>query len=266
MVKNRKSKSPYFSILTASLNRCPTLKNTLESVAQQSFRNFEHIVIDGGSIDGTVKLLKKFQESNGLKWVSEPDRGISDALNKGMRLAKGQFIFVLQADDSFIDRYRLEMAYNYISRYFADIMSFPVILQEVAGAERTIKPIRLTWYNHFKFIFHHQGCFVQSKVFEKVGGYRECFEISMDYDLIYRALKKNASVSFGNFPIARMGGGGVSSSVLRRVIEDRQVQLFNEDDPLWRIAQIIFYTLYLPYKRLHTLTLKNHIKNFGIFL
>ena len=261
MAKHAKLKTPYFSILTASFNRCSTLQNTIESVATQSFRNLEHIIIDGGSSDGTTALLKKYQRSCKLKWISEPDKGISDALNKGMRLARGRFIFVLQADDSFIDQYRLEKAYKYITRYPADIFSFPVILHEIKGTERTIKPIRLIWYNHFKFIFHHQGCFVQAKIFEKIGGYRDRFKISMDYDFMYRAIKKGASVKFANFPIARMGGGGISSFVYRRVQEDRQVQLLNENDPIWRLAQVIFYGLYAPYKRLQNYSsVKTNIK------
>jgi hypothetical protein len=72
----------------------------------------------------------------------------------------------------------------------------------------------------------------------------------MDYDFMYRAIKNGASVDFGYFPIAKMGDGGISSVVYNRVQEDRRVQLLNEDKPLWRIAQIIFYALYLPYKRI----------------
>jgi glycosyltransferase involved in cell wall biosynthesis len=249
MAEHTQSKGPFFSIITASFNRHSTLKETLDSVASQRFRNYEHIVIDGGSNDGTVDLLKKYQGCGQLKWLSESDEGISDALNKGMRLSEGRYIFVLQADDSFIDQNCLNMAYKYIIRHLTDIFSFPVILKESSGKERIIKPIRLIWYNHFKFILHHQGCFIYEKVFKSLGGYRNRFKISMDYDFMYRALKSGATVEFGHFPVAKMSGGGISSFVYHRVQEDRQVQLLNEDDPLWRIAQMIFYALYFPYKR-----------------
>ena len=250
MEKPTKSNLPYFSILTATLNRGVTINETLESVNCQTFRNFEHIIVDGGSNDQTIDLLKKYQEKYQLKWISEPDTGISDALNKGLHLAKGLFIFVLQADDLFNDQYSLEKAHRYINQHSADIFSFPVILKKSEGKEKIIKPIRLIWYNHFKFIFHHQGCFVRKEVFYKVGGFREHLSISMDYDFMYRAIKNGTSVDFGYFPIAKMSDGGISSLVYNRVQEDRQVQLLNEDNPVWRVAQIFFYALYLPYKKL----------------
>ena len=78
----------------------------------------------------------------------------------------------------------------------------------------------------------------------------------MDYDFMYRALKSGATVKFGPFPITKMSDGGISSLVYNRVQEDRQVQLLNEDNLLWRITQKIFYAVYLPYKRLQHRTMR----------
>jgi glycosyltransferase involved in cell wall biosynthesis len=241
---------PFFSILTVTKDNRRTLEETIQSVYCQYFSDLEHIVIDGASNDGTVLLLKEYEKKYPLKWMSENDRGIGDALNKGLSLARGQYVIVIQSDDSFIDQFSLEKAHHFISQHSADIFSFPVILKNSGDTEKIIKPIRLIWYNHFKFIFHHQGCFVRKEVFYKVGGFREHFSISMDYDFMYRAIKNGASVDFGYFPIAKMGGGGISSVVYNRVREDRQVQLLNEDNPLWRITQMIFYAFYFPYKRI----------------
>jgi glycosyltransferase involved in cell wall biosynthesis len=244
------TRSVYFSILTASLNSGATIQNTLESVRRQTFYDLEHIVIDGGSTDNTLSILKDYEGTYNLIWRSEPDWGISDALNKGLQLAKGRFVFVLQADDSLIDRYSLEKAHHLIIRHRADIFSFPVLFKTTESAEHVIRPIRLLWYHHFKFIFHHQGLFVDKHLIEKVGGFRKRFKISMDYDFTYRAFKNNPTVYFERIPIARMHGGGVSSFVYDRVKEDRHVQLLNEDNLLWRIAQMLFYAFYLPYKNL----------------
>ena len=112
MSKDVKLIKPFFSILTASFNRRATIQETLESVSNQTFRSFEHIIVDGGSNDGTIEILKEYQEKYQLKWISEPDRGISDALNKGLHLAKGFYVFVLQADDSFIDQFSLEKSHQ----------------------------------------------------------------------------------------------------------------------------------------------------------
>ena len=253
-----KLQTPYFSILTASYDRYATIQETLESVASQSFRSFEHIIVDGGSSDGTIELLKAYQDKCQLKWLSEPDGGISDALNKGMRLTRGRYIFVLQADDSFIDRFSLEKAHRFIIQHSADIFSFPVILKIAEGKEKIIKPIRLIWYNHLKFIFHHQGCIVKRSVFRDVGEFKKQFRISMDYDFFYRAFKLNVPVCFGNFPIARMNSGGLSSMILERISEERCIQRSNEETIVWRMAQMVFGTLYLSYKKLHIYT-KNRL-------
>jgi glycosyltransferase involved in cell wall biosynthesis len=243
------TEEPFFTILTACLNNGVTLRETLQSVNGQTFRDLEHLVIDGGSTDNTLSILKDYEGTYNLTWRSEPDRGISDALNKGLQLAKGRFVFVLQADDSLIDRYSLEKAHHLILRHQADIFSFPVLFKITESAEHIIRPIRLLWYHHFKFIFHHQGLFVDKHLIEKVGGFRKRFKISMDYDFTYRALKNNPTVHFERIPIARMYGGGVSSFVYDRVKEDRRVQLLNEENLLWRIGQMLFYAFYLPYKK-----------------
>ena len=249
MKRSTKSNPLYFSILTASFNRRATIQETLESVKNQTFRNFEHIIVDGGSIDGTTDVLKEYQEKYQLKWISEPDTGISDALNKGVHLAKGLFIFVLQADDSLLDQFSLEKAHRYIIQHSADIFSFPVILKNAEGKEKIVKPIRLLWYNHLKFIFHHQGCIVKRTVFKRVGDFNKQFLISMDYDFFYRALKLSVPVCFGSFPIARMNSGGVSSMILERITEERNIQMLNENSVIWRMAQVLFGSLYFPYKR-----------------
>ena len=93
------NKSPFISILTASLNSESTLNKTLESIRDQSFQDLEHIVIDGGSRDETHKILKENEKSYNLIWISEPDHGISDALNKGLQLARGRSKRMKPSDD-----------------------------------------------------------------------------------------------------------------------------------------------------------------------
>ncbi|TGK78427.1 glycosyltransferase [Leptospira noumeaensis] len=95
--------SPKLSIITIVLNNKQFFEYTLKSVREQSFKEFEYIVIDGGSTDGTLELIKK--NRSGINyWVSEPDRGIYDAMNKGLKVAKGEWIIYLNAGDRFADR------------------------------------------------------------------------------------------------------------------------------------------------------------------
>jgi len=243
--------SPFFSVLTASLNNGLTIERTLESVKNQSFQDFEHIVIDGGSRDETLDILKKYENTYNLQWISEPDHGISDALNKGLRLSGGRYIIVLQADDQLLHSNILDNVFPQLKSEKFDILSFPVILDHPAKGKVLSKPIQHLWWNHFKFVFRHQGCFVHRRMFDQLVVFRNEFKISLDYDFFYRALARNCSVKFGKFPVALMGGKGVGSNpefILKRLKEDRLVQILNENKLFWRLLQFVFHMLYLPYK------------------
>jgi glycosyltransferase involved in cell wall biosynthesis len=242
---------PFFSILTASLNSMPTFWDNLESMMSQNFKDFEHIVIDGGSDDGTLDLLKKFENFYNLHWISEPDGGIADALNKGLHIAKGQYIIVIQADDRLLGPDTLEKVYPLLNSEKAGIYSFPVVLDHRDSGKVLRKPIRWLWWNHFKFILPHQGCFVSRKVFDQVGEFRKEFKINMDYDFFYRALERKVSVKFGKFPVTLMGGSGIGSdpaNMMKRLKEERSVQKLNEKNMFWRVAQFIFHSFYMTYK------------------
>ena len=243
--------SPLFSVLTASLNNGFTIERTLESVKNQSFQDFEHIVIDGGSRDETLDILKEYENTYNLLWISEPDNGISDALNKGLGLSSGRYIIVIQADDQLIHPNILDNVFPQLKNEKFDILSFPVILDHPAKGKVFSKPIQHLWWNHFKFVFRHQGCFVHKRVFDQIGVFRNEFKICLDYDFFYRALTRNYSVKFGKFPVTLMGGEGVSSNpkfILKRLKEERLVQALNEKKLFWRLFQFIFHMLYLPYK------------------
>ena len=117
----------FFSIITASFNSGVTIAKTLESVQSQSFTRYEHIVIDGGSTDGALDVLKRYEGLYPLRWISELDRGIADALNKAIALATGSYLLVLQADDSLLDSTVLDRVQRLIRDEHHEICSFQVI-------------------------------------------------------------------------------------------------------------------------------------------
>jgi glycosyltransferase involved in cell wall biosynthesis len=164
--------NPFFTIITASFNNAATIKRTLESIKSQTFDNLEHFVIDGGSSDGTVEILEEWGRRYNMSWLSEPDQGIADALNKGLKKAQGQYIIVIQADDSLLTPDVLEKVYPILNEQRIDILSFPVILQHPDKGKVLREPIRFLWWNHFKFIFPLQGWVVRHSVCEKLGGVR----------------------------------------------------------------------------------------------
>jgi glycosyltransferase involved in cell wall biosynthesis len=246
---------PFFSIITATLNNGDTLSENIESVISQSNQNIEHIVIDGGSVDITLKILKQYKNRYPLYWISEPDDGIADALNKGLRFAKGQYIIILQADDLFLNPEVLSMVYANIYKSNKDICSFPVFLDHPIQGRMLRKPIRQLWYNRFKFIFPHQGCFVKRSVFDQIGGFNTSFKIAMDYDFFYRALQHGCTVTFCHKPVALMGCNGIGTlaeNATYRFKEEQRVQAINEDKYFWRKAQRLFWIVYLHYKKWHS--------------
>lgn len=241
----------FFSIITASLNSGSVIENLLKSIKKQTLKEIEHFVIDGGSIDNTVDLLKKYKNAYSLIWVSEPDYGISNALNKALSMAKGQYILVLQGDDQLISNDILYRVYNDLKNETVDIFSYPVLKKKSNKIHVPYNQIRILWWYHFKTIFPHQGCFVHRRVFERIGLFRESLKIAMDYDFFYRALDSGATVNFGSFPVAIMGGQGISSDpkmLEKRLEEEILVQRLNEKKRFWRIAQGLFHFLYYPYK------------------
>lgn len=233
------------------MNSALTIRNTMESLKSQRFKNFEHIICDGGSNDHTAEILENYDKAYNLKWISESDNGIAEALNKGLALAQGRYIIVIQADDRILNPQILENAYSLLNSEEADLWSFPIIYNDRNQGMVLKKPIRFLWWHHFKTIFPHQGCFVHRRIYNRIGNYNNEFKIAMDYDFFYRALQIGPRVHFSNEPLAVMGGRGISSSrafLQARLIEEYRIQMFNELNPFWRISQKGFRFFYRLYK------------------
>ena len=107
------------SILTAAYNSSETLEDCLQSVRNQTYPSIEHIIIDGGSTDGTIGIIKRY-EGKIASWVSEPDNGIYDAMNKGLRLASGDIIGILNSDDMYADNSEIETVVRTITENNVD--------------------------------------------------------------------------------------------------------------------------------------------------
>ena len=113
--KNNKKNKPLISVITVVLNNQKYLSKSINSVLKQSYKNFELIIIDGGSTDGTLEILRK--NNNRIDyWISEKDKGLYDAMNKGIRLSRGSIISILNSDDTYYKN-ALKIAANYFKKY-----------------------------------------------------------------------------------------------------------------------------------------------------
>lgn len=159
--------APLVSIITASFNCCATIEQTINSVTSQTFPNREYIIIDGGSTDGTVDILNRFDSAIDY-WISEPDKGIYDALNKGIRLARGEWIYFIGADDTLADENVFSVVF---SRHFDSKFIYGDVIY---GNNGRIYDGEFTSRKLIKENICQQGILYHTDLFAKLG----CFDLS----------------------------------------------------------------------------------------
>jgi len=243
---------PFFSIVTASYNYGETIEKTILSIKEQTFRDVEHIIVDGGSDDNTAQIVANHLDDYHLNWFSEPDEGISDAMNKGIKKSRGRYIIVIQADDYLISKDILQKVYVLLMNEEYSLYSFPICYKDTQGEMRVFGPSKYyKYYYKLKNCFRSQGTFIHRCVFSQIGYFRTELSINMDYDLYYRAMKAGVSVMIGDLPVSIMGRYGISSrkeDAPLRIAHEFQVHQDNEQSRFWRFIQKVYQKLYLPYK------------------
>ncbi len=244
---------PLVSVVTAAFNALEGVKTTVGSVAEQSFRSVEHIVIDGGSTDGTPEYLESLGET--VRWISEPDRGIADALNKGVAMARGQYILVLQAEDHFHDASSLARAEPYL-RNGADIVGFDILYQRKAGSDRR-RSRGFGPRTRLHPPFYHQGLFCRTSLFKRLGFFDDMLTIAMDYDFCMRAYVADVSATIVPKILSVMPDTGVSSllewkALKRRLQENRIIHFRYADRASLRLFYRLYWLLYPPFKRMRS--------------
>ena len=238
------------SIITATLNALAGLKNTVGSVASQTYRNVEHVVIDGGSEDGTTQWLTK---QAGVRWISEPDSGIADALNKALDLATGEWILVLHAEDTLIDKFALSKAAPRLHQTASDVVCFGIVFASDSG-DRVLKPSGMSRRANFKTPILHQGAFCRRSLFVRLGQFDTRFKIALDYEFFLRAYRARVSADVVDDVVARMPDTGVSSrsdwkSLRSRFSEERKAQLTHVEKRAHRVLYAAYWPLYLAYRK-----------------
>ncbi len=193
------------SVITAAFNSLATLPGTVASVRKQVGVGVEHIVVDGGSKDGTADWLK--DKGNGLVWLSEPDEGIGDAMNKGARLAGGEWLLFLQADDWLAEADSLSRVLS-LWDGSSELIACPIQFE----SGRVLVPrCDRPYYRWFKQGVLHQGALIRKSAFLRIGEYDTRFRVAMDYDWFLRGHRNSLSVQILSDTLAIMGEEGVSS-------------------------------------------------------
>lgn len=182
-----------FSIITITYNAQDTLPATLKSVAEQSCRDYEHIIVDGASHDATLQIASTCCPDSQRKIVSEPDRGLYDAMNKGLRLAKGEYVLFLNAGDSFASSDTLEL-FAKAAKDNPDIIYCDTLLVDsertVVGPRHLSVPESLTFKSFAKgMLVCHQAFCVRRSLAEP---YNLAYRFSADYEWCLRVLKQTS--------------------------------------------------------------------------
>lgn len=210
------------SIVTIVYNSEKTLEDTIKSVLSQTYPNIEYIIIDGGSTDKSMDIVRKYQ-TRISKVISEPDRGISDAFNKGIKHATGDLIGILNADDYYTND-AVETVVECLDERH-DVYCANLNLLGLNDRVQ-LRKSKVGWLNFGMYIMH-PTTFVRKAVYNVVGGYDVQIKIAMDFDMMLRIKKHGYKFKYINKEIAFMRTQGVSSDVRKMHREELMVMRKN---------------------------------------
>ena len=174
------------SVITVTKNSEKFLEENINSLKNQTYKNFEHIIIDGKSTDGTLEIIKKHKDKIDY-WVSEPDKGLYDAMNKGIEVCTGDIIGILNSDDIYFSE-----ALKFVNQYFTEQENLDFLFGTVEKHKlmHGYYPEKIKWTFGF-YTTHSVGFFIKKSSQMKIGFYDTRYKYSADYDLFYKMILKN---------------------------------------------------------------------------
>jgi len=225
------------SIITVVWNNKDIIKDAIDSVLSQSYKDIEHIIIDGASTDGTVDIVKSYGDKI-TKFISEPDKGLYDAMNKGIKLATGDIIGILNSDDFYTDKYVIEKIVGTFESLHVDSVFADLIYVKPENLTKTVRYYDSSKFYPAKFAYGympaHPTFFVRKEIYEKYGVFRTDLKIASDFDILIRFLYTNkVSYSYIQKPIVKMRLGGVSTNGLKsKILLNKEVLKVCKDNKI----------------------------------
>ena len=213
------------SVITVSYNSADTISDTIQSIRDQTYPSLEYIVIDGGSTDGTIDIIKE-NDAVINEWVSEPDNGIYDAMNKGIRRSQGEIIGILNSDDWY-EPEAVETAVRTFKKHddvdlvhgSMNVWTEKGDLHARYGAKSSMSPDLVS-------PFHHPTCFVRRSVYEDLGVFALDLSTAADYDFMLRFLESERKDMYVDRVLSNFRHGGVTSQ-----------QTYSPYGQLWKILR-----------------------------
>ena len=212
------------SIITINYNDAFGLKKTMQSVEKQSWNKFEHVIIDGNSSDDSLNIINSFKYGN-LKFISEPDTGIYNAMNKGIKMASGKYLLFLNSGDFLENDSVLENVHHYLNDNYS-ILAGNIIFEEDSGRRLREHPEKITFSYLVGNAISHPSTFIKSSLFNTYGNYDESLKIVSDWAFFLKVLGLN-NESFKKIPktITVFDTKGISTKKenLQKVYDERKM-------------------------------------------
>lgn len=239
------------SIITVSFNSAKTIADTIESVLSQDFPEIEYIIVDGNSSDETVKIIRQY-ENRISKWISEKDQGMYDAMNKGIAMATGDVIGILNSDDVYMNTHVISDLMALLEKQKAQVVFADLILVDQNDDNRILRYYDSGHFYPDKFRFGwmpaHPTVFVRRELYQAVGKFSTTYQIAADYEMLIRMLAiQKASYAYFPKPVVRMRSGGASTASISRnwILNQEIVRACKENGIYSNMAMLL---LKLPYK------------------
>ncbi len=217
------------SIITVSYNSSKTIKDTFDSMLSQTYNNIEYIVVDGNSKDNTIDIVKEYEQkflgrNVEFKWISEKDKGLYDAMNKGIKMATGDYIGILNSDDFYFDEFVIEKILKALENNLTDSLYGNLYYVEENNTNKIVRNWKSQKYQNGLFEkgwqIAHPTFFVKKEVYDKYGLFNLDFRIAADYEIILRFIKKyKISTQFLDEYIIKMRLGGESNQNIKNIIK-----------------------------------------------
>lgn len=241
------------SLITATFNSDKTLSDTIQSVLSQSYSDIEYIIIDGGSTDNTISVIKEYEPCfNGrMHWISERDKGIYDAMNKGIRMATGDIVGIINSDDFY---HRTDIIEK-VSEVFGNKE-----VQAVYGDVRFVNPDNLEktvrYYSsrnfsprcfRYGFMPAHPTFFTYRKYFNELGYYKTDYRIAADYELLIRFLYTyHLKAEYLSLDLMKMRTGGTSTASLKsNILLNKEIVRACKENGIWTCMPLLFLKYFI---------------------
>lgn len=217
------------SIITVSYNSDKTIKDTFDSILKQTYVKLEYIVIDGKSKDKTIDIIKEYEQKFfnkkiEFKWISEKDNGLYDAMNKGIKMATGDYIGILNSDDFYFDEIVIEKVSKALENNKTDSLYANLYYVDENNIDKIVRNWKSRDYHGGLFEegwqIAHPTFFVKKEVYDKYGLFNLDFKIAADYEIILRFIKKHKiSTRFLDEYLIKMRLGGESNQNMKNIIK-----------------------------------------------